>query len=189
MDNPRITEEEIGIIKRAQAGDELAFNRIFKRYKGFVTHILYQYLKDYDEAKDVTNVVFLKVHDKLSKFVEYDSFGGWLRVLTNRTAIDYLRHTKHIRTAKSLDSEDYRLWFEDQYTPADDLVNRQTYTEVLSFFDTLPKSHKNVMELFYVQNLTVAQISDALRMPKGTIKAILSRTRSKIKKQIKLKAA
>lgn len=188
MDNPRITEKEIGIIKRAQAGEELAFNQLFKKYKGFVTHLLYQYLKDYDEAKDVTNIVFLKVHNKLSKFVEYDSFGGWLRVLTNRTAIDYLRHTKHVRDSKSLDSEDYRLWFEDQYTPADDLVNRQTYNDILQFFDKLPKSHKQVMELFYIQNLTVVQIADTLRMPTGTVKAILSRTRSKIKKQMKLAA-
>ena len=97
MDNPRITEKEIGIIKRAQAGEELAFNQLFKKYKGFVTHLLYQYLKDYDEAKDVTNIVFLKVHDKLSKFVEYDSFGGWLRIITNRTAVDYLRSQKNKR--------------------------------------------------------------------------------------------
>ena len=75
MKNPRITPEEVGIIKRAQAGDELAFNTLYKRYKGFVENLLFQYLKDMDEAKDVANIVFLKVYDKLSKFTAYDSFG------------------------------------------------------------------------------------------------------------------
>lgn len=187
MDNPRITEEEIGIIKRAQAGDESAFNWIFKRYRRLVVHILCRYLHDYDEAKDIANVVFLKVHDKLSLFVEYDSFGGWLRTLTNRVAIDYLRKRKHFRYAKSLDSEDYRLWSEEQLTPDNDLVNRQTYNEIVKQFDTLPKSHRQVMILYYVKNLTVAQISDTLNLSTGTIKSILSRSRVKIKQNLNLK--
>ena len=46
--NPRITSEEVGIIKRAQAGDESAFNILFHKYKGFVENILFQYIKDMD---------------------------------------------------------------------------------------------------------------------------------------------
>ena len=70
MKNPRITEEEIRLIKDAKAGSELAFNRIFNKYKGFVDNVLFTYIKDMDEAKDLTNIVFLKVHDKLSKFTK-----------------------------------------------------------------------------------------------------------------------
>ena len=95
MKNPRITPEEVEIIKSAQAGNISAFNKLFHRYKGFVDTILYYYLKDMDEAKDITNIVFLKVYEKLSQFTDYDSFGGWLRILTNRTAIDYLRSVKN----------------------------------------------------------------------------------------------
>jgi RNA polymerase sigma-70 factor (ECF subfamily) len=181
MDNPRITEKEIGIIKRAQAGDKSAFNWIYKRYKGFVTHVLNHYLNDYDEAKDIANVVFLKVHKKLSTFVEYDSFGGWLRIITNRVAIDYIRKQKQFRRMKSLDSEDYRLWSKDQLTPDADLVNRQTYGEVIENFKMLPKKHQEIMRLFYVENLTVPQIVDAMNMSKGTVKSILSRSRKKLK--------
>ena len=87
MKTPSITPEEVGMIKRAQAGDESAFTRIFNKYKTFVDRILFQYLKDMDEAKDVTNIVFLKVYEKLSTFTAYDSFGGWLRIIANNTAI------------------------------------------------------------------------------------------------------
>ena len=93
MKTPRITPEEIGIIKRAQAGDESAFSQIFQKYRSFVSKILFSYIKDPDEADDITNVVFLKVYKKLSTFTEYESFGGWLRVLSNRVAIDYLRES------------------------------------------------------------------------------------------------
>ena len=73
---PRITEEEIALIKSAQAGNILAFNKLYHRYSGFTTNLLHQYLKDYDEARDINNLVWYKVYEKLSKFVDYSSFGG-----------------------------------------------------------------------------------------------------------------
>lgn len=181
MKNPRITQEEIGIIKKAQAGDESAFNVLFYRYKGFVENLLYQYIKDMDEAKDVANIVFLKVHDKLSMFTAYDSFGGWLRILTNRVAIDYLRETKH---NKAQDIEEERLSTDVLGSTEDDLVNRITEKQLLAEFNKLPETTRKVFQLFYEEDMTVTEISEALKIPTGTIKSTLSRTRRKIKQRL-----
>ena len=181
MKNPRITPEEVEIIKSAQAGNISAFNKLFHRYKGFVDTILYYYLKDKDEAKDITNIVFLKVYEKLSQFTDYDSFGGWLRILTNRTAIDYLRSIKN--HAKPVGEESERLSRASSISSdEDDLVNRLAYERILEEFERFPAHMKQILELFYVNNMTVVQISEALRIPTGTIKSILSRTRKQIKK-------
>lgn len=183
MKNPRITSEEIEIIKKAQAGNELAFNTLFKKYKGFVEQILFRYIKDMDEAKDIANVVFLKVYDKLSTFTDYSSFGGWLRIITNRTAIDYLREMENKRIV--LGSEDERLPSEDTKGYAEeDLVNQLTYNQILTEFKKLPESTRKVFMLFYKDNLSVSEISKALKIPKGTIKSTLSRTRRKFKTSI-----
>lgn len=186
MKNPRITQEEIGIIKKAQAGDESAFNALFYKYKKFVETLLFSYLKDMDEAKDVTNIVFLKVHDKLSLFSDYDSFGGWLRILTNRTAIDYLREMKN--KSNVLGDEDGRLPSEESSSSSEDeIVNRLTYEHILTEFEKFPQITCKICKLFYVNNMTVDQISKSLNVPTGTIKSILSRTRRKIKQNLKIK--
>lgn len=181
----KITEKEIAIIKRAQAGDESAFTWIFKKYKRFVTKILYGYLSDWDEARDITNVVFLKVHDKLSKFKTYNSFGGWLRVLTNRTAVDYLRKTKNHRSALDEDFERLSLLETDSYTE-EEVVNHLTVSRIFAILDKLDPQIKQIFEMFYLENMTVEKISDCLRIPTGTIKSHLSRTRKKLQKQLKL---
>ena len=185
MKTPRITEEEVGIIKRAQAGDESAFNVLFYRYKHFVENLLFQYVKDMDEAKDLTNVVFLKVHEKLSLFTAYDSFGGWLRILTNRTAIDYLREMKNKNNVLG-DADDRLPSVSINASPEDDLVNRLTGEQLLNEFKKFPETTQRIFNLFYVNGLTVEQISKALNVPTGTIKSTLSRTRRKIKKSLKL---
>lgn len=184
--NPRITPEEVGTIKRAQAGDESAFNALFYRYKGFVENLLFQYLKDMDEAKDVANIVFLKVHDKLSKFTAYDSFGGWLRILTNRTAVDYLRSQKNKRNATDVKEE--RLSFDTPGCTENDLVNHITCKQLRSEFNKLPEITRKIFERFYIDNMTVEEISESFnpRIPTGTIKSTLSRTRRKLRKRLKL---
>lgn len=184
MKNPKITPEEIEVIKAAQAGSVPAFNRIFKKYKGFVTNILYSYIKDKDEAKDITNIVFLKVYDKLSKFTAYNSFGGWLRIITNHTAVDYLRTIKHVPIV--IDSIDARLASSKSISSNEnDLVNRLTSEQILKEFNALSEDAQKVCELFYLDNMTCKQISDALNMSEGTIKSHLSRSRSKLKKLFK----
>lgn len=185
MKSPRITPEEVGIIKRAQAGDKSAFNALFYKYKGFVENILFQYIKDMDEARDITNIVFLKVHEKLSLFKAYDSFGGWLRIIANRTAIDYLREMKN--KTDVLGEADGRLPSEESSSSTeDDLVNQMTYDTLISEFEKLSETTRKVCQLFYVNNMTVEQIKDALNIPTGTIKSMLFRTRSKLKKQLNL---
>jgi RNA polymerase sigma-70 factor (ECF subfamily) len=185
--NPRITPEEVGLIKRAKAGDELAFNALYHKYKGFVDSLLFQYIKDKDEARDVSNIVFLKVHKKLSLFTDYDSFGGWLRILTNRTAIDYLRSMENKRVAS--DVETGRLPVDTAGSAEDDLVNHLTYKELLKEFNKFPEVTRKIFERFYIDNMTVEEISNTFnpKIPTGTIKSTLSRTRRKLKQRLKVK--
>ena len=179
---PKITPEEIKTIKEAQAGSMKAFNRIFYRYKPFVENLLFTYLKDMDESKDMANIVFLKVYDKLSQFTAYDSFGGWLRILTKNTAIDYLR-TMENKIGVSVDDSDKKL----QLTDVDgdneiSISNKITYDYLISLIDTLPPSYRDSCKLFYVDNLTVAQIAEALNIPSGTVKSNLFRMRKQFQK-------
>lgn len=189
MEYPRITQLEIETIKKAQAGDKIAFSKLFKKYKGFVDHVLFTYIKDMDEAKDLTNLVFLKVHQKLSQFVEYDTFGGWLRIIANHTAIDYLRRRKeralgigeegdskseHVTTSKEFDDEEDSLA---------SYLNRDIIKQAMSSF---PYSTQRIFYLFYVKDLTCEEIGNIMKMPEGTIKARLSRTRKRLAKIIKL---
>lgn len=177
----KITKKEIAIIKKAKEGDELAFSKLFKRYKRFVEKILINYIKDEDEAKDIANIVFLKVHNKLSTFTEYSSFGGWLRVITNRTAIDYLR--EHNKLEQSIENESALLLPSNSIVHAEnEVADRMTYEEIVSKFSEFPEDVCKELELFYIDNLTTAQISDKLGISEGTIKSHLSRARTKLKK-------
>lgn len=178
---PRITDEEIAVIKRAQAGDERAFSWIFNHYKDFVDNILYGYIRDWDEARDITNIVFLKVHDKLSKFTTYESFGGWLRILTNHVAIDYLRIKGNHRN--TLGDDDVKVTESETNDYSEEGVVNHLLTErIFEVLDTYGPKVRTIFELFYIDNMPMETIATKLRLPLGTVKSILSRGRKKLQK-------
>ena len=177
-----ITPEEISLIKEAQAGSKLAFSRLFKRYKPFVDQLLYTYIKDKDEARDITNIVFLKVHEKLSSFTNYQSFGGWLRVLAKNVAIDYLRTVKDLSPLQETLSyalDEGTLSMETSY------INKMTYNTLVQMINKLSPPYRDSCYLFYVENLTIEQIATALNIPIGTIKSNLSRGRKILQRKLK----
>lgn len=176
-------DKEIAIIKKAQAGDESAFKWIFKRYKGLVEGVLYDYLNDRDEARDITNVVFLKVYNKLSMFSVFDSFGGWLRTLTSRVAIDYLRTKGNHRYI--FVEDDSELLSDDDDQVEYETVNRMTVERIFEALDRYPPHVRKIFELHYMYGMSVEMVSSKLRIPTGTIKSILSRVRNKLKKKLK----
>ena len=182
---PRITQEEIALIKSAQAGNISAYNKLYEKYKGFTIDLLYKYLKDFDEARDINNLVWLKVYRKLSKFTDYSSFGGWLRILTNRTAIDYLRKLKpSVYIPENLENNDVR-----QVQEVDDgesAAESTSYQQILEVIRQFPEDVRRIFNLYYVEHLTVSEISEVTKIPVGTIKSHLSRKRSLIKKLLKL---
>ena len=68
----------------------------------------------------------------------------------------------------------------------EDLVNLLEYEALLKEFEKLPDKTQRIFNLFYVDDLTTDEISKVLKIPTGTIKAILSRTRRKIKNNLKI---
>lgn len=183
--NPKITDEEIALIKSAQAGNMSAYNKLYYKYNGFTTNLLYKYIKDFDEARDVNNLVWLKVYNKLSKFVDYSSFGGWLRILTNHVAVDYLRSLKLSKYVPN-GVEENSIPNSKDVDYGESTVDEITYNQILEVIRQFPEDVRKVFELHYVEHLTVAEISDALNIPEGTVKSHLSRKRKVLKKLLKL---
>ena len=184
MKTDKITLEEIKVIKAAQMGNIRAFNRIYKKYKAFVSNILYNYIRDKDEANDIANIVFLKVYDNIEKFTDYTSFGGWLRIITNNTAIDYLRKIKHSPVVS--DTLDSRLVSNmSAGSNETDLVNRLTHEQLLEEFNALSEQAQKVCRLFYLENMTSKDIGETLGMPENTVKSHLRRSRQRLQNKFK----
>jgi RNA polymerase sigma-70 factor, ECF subfamily len=83
--------DERDLVRRSQAGDLQAFEILVREKRNQVFRIARQILGDEEEAKDIAQLVFIRLWQTLGRFREGSSFNAWLHRITVNLAIDASR--------------------------------------------------------------------------------------------------
>jgi RNA polymerase sigma-70 factor (ECF subfamily) len=83
-DKLRVTQ----LVVAAQAGDRNAFGELFERYERHVFAVALRRMGDYTEAQELVQEVFIQAMLKIDQLRTPEAFGGWLRQITTRMAIN-----------------------------------------------------------------------------------------------------
>jgi len=87
-----IDDRELAI--RARGGDSLAFETLVRRKTPIVVSVARRILGDAEEARDVAQLVFLRVWESFGRYDERFSFNTWLYRIATNLSIDFLRATR-----------------------------------------------------------------------------------------------
>ena len=91
---------EISIIKQVLGGDADAFEHIVKKYEKKVYNLALRYLKNRDDALDLSQEVFIQVYNNLAQFRGDSQFSTWIYRVTYNKCVDMLRKTQKQRPAR-----------------------------------------------------------------------------------------
>src|SRR5499427_4253688 len=83
--------EEAALVRRVQAGDELAFRDVVERYQNKVYSIIFGILRNRNDAEDIAQQVFTKVYFSIRNFDFRSSLLTWVYKITVNECYDYLR--------------------------------------------------------------------------------------------------
>ena len=78
------------LVLAAQAGDREAFGELFERYRPTIVALALRRVRNADEAEELAQDVFVQAMQKLHQLRVPDAFGGWLRQIVHRMAINRL---------------------------------------------------------------------------------------------------
>ena len=179
--------DEISIIKQVLGGDADAFEHIVKKYEKKVYNLALRYLKNRDDALDLSQEVFIQVYNNLAQFRGDSQFSTWIYRVTYNKCVDMLRKTQKLRrnVVMSTDDENFFETRDRRASIEEDYEGRETLVTVMKIIDTLPSEQRDVMILRYIKDLSYSQIADVLEIAEGTVKSRLNRARLKIKEQLK----
>ena len=112
------------LVQKAREGDSRAFGRLVEKYQSAVYGLAYYFVRDCDEAQDLSQEAFLHAYLKLSQLKQSAKFASWLRRITANICKMWLRRSKpELISWESLESE-------HQFA-ADSLVNSPCETHEL----------------------------------------------------------
>ncbi|MGQ9837927.1 MAG: sigma-70 family RNA polymerase sigma factor [Cyanobacteriota bacterium] len=166
-DLPSRSDSEL--IEALKAGQSAALSVLYDRYAGLVYGLALKIMANTVDAEDLTQEVFVTLWRKPSYDVRRGSLSSFLCVLTRSRAIDRLR----FKGSKQCFLERWQpILSADTLTPApferlSIEERRQVVQEVLK---QLPENQRQILELFYYQGLSQAEVSQELGIPLGTVK-------------------
>jgi RNA polymerase sigma factor (sigma-70 family) len=184
---------DIKLVERAlQQGDQKAFAELMKRYWEPVFFMLNRMVNNKDDAEDLTIEAFGKAFKNIQQYSPQFAFSTWLFKIASNNAIDYLRKKK-MENITSLDKPVGRDGGENLsqqikgsgLTPEENYIKKQGADRVHEIIDKLKPRYKEIVELFYLEELSVDEISQRLELPVATIKTRLFRARDLLLQVVK----
>jgi RNA polymerase sigma-70 factor (ECF subfamily) len=169
------------LVIAAQTGRRDAFGELFERYERHVFAIALQRLGDYNEAQELCQDVFVQAMQKIGQLREPEAFGGWLRSITHRLAIN--RMVRRVPHANA-EADSLAALYVDQDTPLSVLLAGERRSQIRAGLARLRELDRQTLEAFYVDGQSLNEMSDAFDAPLGTIKRRLHVARKRLAKQV-----
>jgi len=173
--------EVIDLVVAAQRGEKEAFGRLFQRYERTVFAIAMRRLGDFNEAQELTQDVFIQVMQKLRQLREPVCFGGWLRSITHRMAINRMVRR---RPDRPTEPESLEANCVESVTPLSVVLQSERKSQVRAGLGRLRQLDRETLEAFYVRGQSLLEMSDEFDAPLGTIKRRLHVARRRLAKEV-----
>ena len=169
------------LVHAARAGEILAFDNLFYRYRDGIYRLGMAITKDPSAAEEIVVDTFARAHRAIERLEPDDSLRPWLyRVAVN---LSYNRRPRKGVTFSSLDDGTDDIAAEGE-SPSDAAERTERRRVVLESVDTLGPKHKVVVVLHYLNGLNLAEIAEIVEVPVGTVKSRLHYALRKLRVQL-----
>ena len=173
---------EIEVIQKVKDGNAGEFEKIINKYNKMVYSLAYRLIRNSDEARDLTQDVFLRAFRFINKYNPEFKMSTWLARITYNLFKDRFKN-KQLPMAHNVNFDDddgrgYEEQFVDRGPGPDEKVENSMKTEqIVAVINKLPVNYKTVIVLYFWGDYAYEEIAEILEIPIGTVKSRLKRAK------------
>ena len=170
---------DIEIIESVKRGNQADFSLIIDRYKDKAFSLLKRMLRNPMDAEEVLQDSFLKAYNSIQNFRQDAKFSTWFYKIVYNSALTALASKKRqieIEMSSIDDHFDLGEYDNEIYSSTE---NSEQY--VLKMGDKLPTRHALVLILFYIDNMSMNEISQVMDLSLVNVKVLLHRSRKSLR--------
>ena len=161
----------------ARAGDRNAFSRLAERWQPKLLAHAWRLTGDAELARDIVQDAWGDIVRGLKHLDNAAAFPAWSFRIVTRRAADAIRKSQRRRRLNNAVANEV-----DNFVQSTDEIERSADASAIRrAMATLPADHRAAVALFYLQELSVAEIAAALCVPVGTVKTRLMHARRKLR--------
>ena len=180
--------DDIQVIDEVLAGDINAFSRIIEKYQNKTFNYVYSQVKDYDEALDITQEIFIMTMEALRSFRRESKFSTWFYSIIVNYCKNYRKKNSRynvIPINSSRGDEEYDLQIPDEReNPEEEVITQDSLRIVKEEIGNLPEDYREILVLRDIQGLSYNEIADMLKISLSNVKVRIHRGREFLKNRL-----
>ena len=166
----------------AQKGNQQAITALYNLSYKPAYAVAFKMTGNEDDAFDVLQDAYIKAFNSLDQLTDPSGFIPWFNKITANKCRDFLRSKKNVIMFSDMEydngEDSFELEFEDESTafqPEERADYSDTKRLVAEMLDNLPADQKMVLLMYYVQDMSIKEIAEALDISENTVKSQLHR--------------
>ncbi len=177
-------EDDAGLLRAAQGGDQAAFTEIVRRYQRAVYRLAYALTRNTSDADDLAQETFVRAYQAIGRFRVGEPLYPWLaRIATNLAFSLFRRRRRRPETPLEPLVEVGQQWaVEDD--PAARVEESERARHLQAAFADLKPEHQAILALRVVEEQSYEVIATTLGVPVGTVMSRLSRARAELRARL-----
>lgn len=180
LDNINKLSDEDLVEAIVKTNNTALFEVLYDRFSSLIYNKCYGFAKDGDEAKDLTQDVFLKLFVKLASFKGKSKFSTWVYAFTYNHCVNYVtRNTAKKFEKQSVDYKDIEN-LSDDYEEDDSSFLSMKVEKLKVALELISPEEKMILLLKYQDFLTIKEIATALEIGESAVKMRIKRAKDKL---------
>ena len=177
------------LVKRVQKGDKGAFDLLVLKYQHKIVNLVMRYVRDPDQALDITQEAFIKAYRALPNFRGDSAFYTWMYRIAVNTAKNHLAAQRRRPMDIELDLQDPEQYdlhakLKETDTPEGVTLSRELQETVERAIAALPDDLQTAIILRELDGMSYEEIAQTMDCPVGTVRSRIFRARDAISKKI-----
>jgi RNA polymerase sigma-70 factor (ECF subfamily) len=179
-ETPAADRELVAAVQARAAG---AFERLVRQYQGLCWHIVQRMVRHPEDARELCQEVFLRVHQCLPQYRGDSALKSWIGQVAYSVAKRHLERKRVALAEPAWDDEGMSLL--DSIDDGFDLESATSDAEraghLNDAIETLPPLQRTVLTLYHLDEMPIAEIAGVTGLSEGTIKSHLFRSRQRLR--------
>ena len=181
------TDKEL--VKRVQKGDKGAFDLLVLKYEHKIVNLVMRYVRDPEQALDITQEAFIKAYRALPRFRGDSAFYTWLYRIAVNTAKNYLAAQRRRPMDIELDLQDPEQYglhakLKESDTPEGLALSQELQDTLERAIAALPDDLRQAIILRELDGMSYEEIAQTMECPVGTVRSRIFRARDAIGKRV-----
>lgn len=169
----------------------MSLESLYNQYKNLVYNLALQYVQNIEDAEEITQDVFVSIHQNKDSFKEDSSISTWIYRITINKSLDFIKAKKRKKrfgfvTSLFYDnSNDIKHDVQQFNHPGVEMEQKEALASIFKHINDLPDNQKTALILMKIESKTQKETAEIMNMSAKAVESLVQRAKTNLLNKLK----